>query len=120
MMLGRLLVALVSLAALLGVGSNAPALDVVRRTMGSLEAIATERQERPMALEESGEIVGIRVTRISRAADDPREPSSLSAMVASSDLGRFRASPSGSLRAPHPSAWVAPSPTHAELMVFLI
>lgn len=118
-MLGRLLVALVSLAALLGVGCNAPALDVVRRTMGSLEAITVERQERQVALEKSSEIVGVRV---SRSREEPREPSSsvaLGALAVSADLGRFRRSPSASLCAPHPALWVEPSPTHAELMVFL-
>jgi len=118
-MLGRFLVALVSLAALLGVGCNGPPIEVVRRTMGSLEAIAAEHQEREVALRPHGGATAVRGSETSRSADEPREAPPLTAMVVSSEAGRFASAGSSSLCPPHPEAWAAPAPTHAELMVFL-
>lgn len=119
MTMRRLLVTLLSLLALLCVCVRAPALDVVRRAAGSLEAVTIRRHERPTALEKPTELARVRV-RVARAtdADAERDPSSFAILSSHARLAIAASVPADS-RAPHCASWVEPSPTHADLMVFL-
>lgn len=116
----RLLVAILSLAALLGVCVRAPALDVVRRTVGSLEAVAVRSHERPPALEKSSDATRVRVTRAARTADpDASSQAFCLAATSSNAAARIASASPSALLAPHAASFAPTSPTHADLMVFL-
>ncbi|MBS2016662.1 MAG: hypothetical protein JST00_27510 [Deltaproteobacteria bacterium] len=116
MIRSRFLVALVALVALLGASLRAPALEVVRRAAGSLEAVATTRREAQVALDERTSDHAR--ARVARSGDGSRDASLLALASSWCDL-RLGARPVARPRAPRGATWSAPPPTHAELMVFL-